>query len=502
MNNRIDEMEIDDSNLFVDRHSYQANRNYKEPEFIKQAKENHTYINGTPFELDRADFDNSIYEWLSNIAAADLISTKNIDALIYENSKLDKDASFEFDELLKKNNLEIKIYDLAKRASINGIAGIWFQPRILEMIHNKYSLNTKADIIQYKVVNNEPQSIKFIVPLVSGISIGNVYALITADKYKYRTSYYAMSNEEYSKIKKDDWNKTEQIAKYEYHLDEIQEQLESFGYNEQFIQMMNQEHNLGFLPFFILFFNEDNKAIINKTLLQPDMNELFSIAQKIYDEANMMGTKIKWLNDGDIDSNRSREDLAIMMKIMGSLAGLYAKNDFNNDQQNADVDLIAKAPLYQSLMDAFKTKLNFMLKKIGLSSDTDSKGTVQQSVGEIIKQNEFSYNNQNYRNLVLQNYLQNLLQCFYEANYRVPDQELKKKVKVLSTQSLGMSEMEKLQYVIQAKSNGLIDTARGISILTGKNYMDALVLMDLQELKESPVQPDLMKNHNLGSNND
>lgn len=496
-----DGFEIDDSSF----HNFYKNKINNSSSNISSETQNalinKTYLNGLPFELDRTAFVSSIIEWLSNVAAADLISTKNIDVFVSDmEGKLDRAKSYEFDNLLKKNYLEIKIYDLAKRASLTGIAGIWFMPRIIDEIDNKYSLNSDLQVVQYKVVNNEPQAVSFLVNLVEGIAIGNVYAFIYVDKFKYKTTFHALNKEDLEEIKRTgkdfDWNDEEARKRKEYSLDELQEYLSSFKYNSDLIAMMNQEHNLGFLPFFTLFFNQTYEPLIDTNLLNQDLNELFAIAQKLYDEANMMGTKVKWVNDGDINSSTSHDDLANMIKILGSLAGIYAKGDFNSDQNNnADVDLITKPPVYVELFNSFKTKLNFILKKIGLSSDTDSKGTVQQSIGEIIRQNEFSYNNQNYRNMILQNYLQNLLTSFFKANFT--NAEIYK-VKILSTQSLGMSEMEKLNYVVMAKTNGLIDVARGISILTGKNYIDSLAIMELQDLKVSNKQPNLFKNNNTG----
>lgn len=450
------------------------------------------YFNGLNIFINQEQFQLSIIDWLTNIAAADLISTKNIDVLISDSSwNLDIHKTMTFDELLKNNYLEIKIFELAKKVAVTGIAGLWFMPRVETKFNNKFSLNADVQIIQFKQVNNETQAVKFLTNLVKGIAIGNVYAMVYADKWKYRTQYYAINPELEDSI---DWKDDTKISKYEYSENEILESLNSLEYGGSFVKLLNQDHNLGFVPFFCLFFNEQFTPLINPGVLSQDFDELFAIATKMYDEANMMGTKIKWVNDGDINNLSSKKELITMVKVLGSLAGIYAKGDFNSDNNNADVDLITKSSIYSDLMDAFKLKLNFILKKIGLSSDTDSKGTVQQSIGEIIKQNEFSYNNQNYRNLVLQNYLQTMLTNFFYANENIPDHaKLVYKVKVLSTQSLGMSEMEKLNYVIMSKSNGLIDHARAISILTGKNYIDSWALAQLQELKESNEQPNLFK---------
>lgn len=468
---------------------------------ISELIEKETYLNGVPIFLNQNEFDLSIIEWLSNVAAVDLISTKNIDVFVSdENWNLDESKSFEFDNLLKSNYLEQKIFDIAKKTSISGISGIWFMPVFQKGLNKKYSLNSNINIVQYKTVNNEPQAVKFLVNLVKGIAIGNVYALVYCNKTEYRTQYYAIGSE--LDNDKFDWKDENKLKEYEISELDLDKYLESFRFSKDLIPLLNQEHNLGFLPFFTLFFNENYTPLIDLPLLRQDFNELFTIAQKIYDEANMMGTKIKWLNDGDINSLAQRSDLMVMLKVLGSLAGVFCKGDFNSDQNNADVDIVTKTPVYIELSNSFKTKLNFILKKIGLSSDTDSKGTVQQSIGEIIRQNEFSYNNQNYRNIILQNFLQNMLEKFFIANFTGSENY---KIKVLSTQSLGMSEMEKLNYVIMAKSNGLIDQARGISILTGKNYIDSLALMKIQKLKDvqqTNEQPNLFKQNNVGSQND
>ncbi len=260
---------------------------------------------------------------------------------------------------------------------------------------------------------------------------------------------------------------------------------------------MNKRHNLGFVPVICLFFN--NEFIPTIRNYDQDLNELFIINQKMYDESNFMGSKVKWVNNGDIDSFNSKKELLKYVKVAASASGIYTNSPILDGVTQNDVDIITKVPIYEQLFNAFKQRLNLLLKKLGLSSDTDSKGTVQQSIGEIIKQNEFSYNFQNYRNLVLQNFLQELLSKFYQANFG----ELKSHVKVVSTQSLGLNELEKLNYVIQAKSNKLINQVRGVSILTGKNYIDSLALCELQDLKEDEevnvAQPELI---NLGDEND
>lgn len=451
------------------------------------------YENGLPFYLNIDIFKRDMIDWISNIAAADLISTKNIDVLIRdENFKLDRLKTESFDQVLKNNYLEIKIFELAKKVSLTGLAGIWFMPRIPELINNKYSLNEDINIIQAQIINNEIRKVRFLVKLNNGVAVGNIYALVDVDTVKYTTRFYETPKD----VNFDNLSKQETLNKYEINQADVLNKIDSLEYSPELIYLMNQRHNLGFVPVICLFFNNEYLPTIRN--YDQDLDELFVLNQKMYDESNFMGSKVKWVNSGDIDSIQSKYELLKYVKVAASASGIYTNSNMALDgiTQN-DVDIITKMPIYESLFNSFKQRLNLLLKKLGLSSDTDSKGTVQQSIGEIIKQNEFSYNFQNYRNLVLQNFLQELLSKFYKANFN----DLATHVKVVSTQSLGLNELEKLNYVIQAKSNKLINQVRGVSILTGKNYIDSLALCELQELTddENIEQPELI---NLGENND
>lgn len=483
-------------NAYITRNSHRNKLKESEQnsKTLNELIKDERYLNGLSIFIDQGLFQDNLIDWLSNVSAVDLISTKNIDVFVYDENGLVEDETISFDTILKKNLLEMKIYELAKRASINGIAGIWFMPNITNPFE-KFSLNADVQIVQYKILNNEPQAVSFVANLVKGQAIGSIYAFIFLNHTRISTRFYSISDEDIDNV---DWKNESELSKYEISTLDFEKLLkdnQSLNFNSGMLPFLNYDHNLGFLPFCTLYFNENFIPVINTALFQQDFNELFAIATKMYDEANMMGTKIKWVNDGDINSMNSKHELLKMIKIMGSLAGVYTRGDFNSDNQNADVDIITKAPVYNDLFDAFKNKLNYILKKMGLSSDTDSKGTVQQSISEIIKQNQFSYNLQNYRNVILQNFLQDIIEKFYQANKTINNHY---KIKVLSTQSLGMSEMEKLNYVIMAKSNGLIDQARGIAILTGKNYIDSLQLAKLQKLQDTSTNPDLNKNHNEG----
>lgn len=456
---------------------------------------NETFFeNGLPFFLNKEQFKNHMIDWISNIAAADLISTKNIDVFVRDTSfKLDRFKTEAYDQVLKNNYLELKIFEIAKKVSLTGIAGIWFMPRIPEQKDNKYSLNEDINIIQAQIINNELRKVRFLAKLNYGVAVGNIYAMVDADTEKYTTRFYNVpSGEDVQKLQKD-----EVLSKYEISEAEVLNKIDSLDNSKELIILMNKRHSLGFVPVICLFFN--NEFIPTIRNYEQDLNELFIINQKMYDESNFMGSKVKWVNNGDIDSFSSKKELLKYVKVAASASGIYTNSPVLDGVTQNDVDIITKVPIYEQLFNAFKQRLNLLLKKLGLSSDTDSKGTVQQSIGEIIKQNEFSYNFQNYRNLVLQNFLQELLSKFYQANFG----ELKSHVKVVSTQSLGLNELEKLNYVIQAKSNNLINQVRGVSILTGKNYIDSLALCELQDLKEDEdenvAQPELI---NLGDEND
>lgn len=453
---------------------------------INELLENEQYENGTPIELDRATFDEAFLDYFSEIAAVDLISTKNIDVFISdEKYNFDKVQSFYFNDLIKQNFLEMKMKTLAKKVALSGIGALWFEPIFPPNATSKvkeYSLNSDVQIIQCKYINNEIQAASFLVNLVRGISVGNVYAMVYADKWKYQTSFYSLPSGTTWKDLKNESDKDKYFMTQEEVEKTLEEHQSDLIANYENIRAMiiylNQEHDLGFVPLFPLFFNEDYVPLIRN--YQQDFDELFALAQKAYDEAQFLGTKVKWLNANPDESTENKKQLMKYRKILASSAGLFANNDFSNDNVQVAVDLVTKMPIWEPIFNSVKQKINFILKKIGISSDTDSKGSVQQSLGEIIRQNEFSYNQQNYRNVILQNYLRNLLRKFYFANTR----DETKHVSVISTQSLGMSEMEKLNYVIMAKSNGLIDEARAISILNGTDYVDSMQLVEIQKLKE------------------
>ena len=441
------------------------------------------YEDGTPISLNRELFNQKYYDWFSNIAAVDLISTKNIDVFISDqNWNLLENETFNFDYLLKQNYLEVKIFDLAKKVSLTGLGCLWFEPIFNQSFGNKYSLSSQVNIIQIKIVNNVIQKATFLVNIVRGIAIGSIYALVEADQKSYKTKFYNLAND-YK------FNSDESFAKKhkdsEVSRKTVKEALSSLNndHSKMLVDYLNKDHNLGFVPIFPLFFNDDFSPIIKN--IQQDMDELYSISHKMYDESHFMGTKVIWLNANSSATGSNQTNLLYYQKVLAASAAIIGNDEFGNDNSKSSIDLQVKSPIFSQLNDALKQKINNILKTLGLSSDTDSKGTVQQSVGEIIKQNEYSYNNQNYRNVILQNYLQNLLEKFYHANFGNETN----KVKVLSTQSLGMSEYEKLRYVIDAKNNGVIDQARAISIITGKNYIDSIALSKIQKLKDINPKP-------------
>lgn len=65
---------------------------------------NETFFeNGLPFFLNKNQFKNDMIDWISNIAAADLISTKNIDVFVRDASfKLDRFRTEAYDQVFKK----------------------------------------------------------------------------------------------------------------------------------------------------------------------------------------------------------------------------------------------------------------------------------------------------------------------------------------------------------------------------------------------------------------
>lgn len=429
-----------------------------------------TYVNGTPIFLDRTKFNESIFDYLSNIAAVDLISTKNIDALVVESEKFSKDKSKEFNLFLKEQFLEKKIYQLAKDVALNGASCLFLHPTFNQSEY-KYSLNPNCSILRLMRINNEIKACEVLVKFMDGIATTPIFALVRCDANKYETTFYSNNQIKGNKVKTNE----KPIAK-----DELKIWFEDNDLANDIYNSLNQEHNLGFVPIFVLSITENMSPLIRN--IDNDMDELFELASKMYDEAHFMGTKVKSINSGMSDNDFNNEESIRAQKIMASSSILHANNllDENGEPQ---MDVITKTPIWQMLNDAFKQKINFILKKIGISSDTDSKGTVQQSIGEVIKQNEYSYNNQNYRNLILQNFLQDMLSKVYKANFNTTDE-----VRVISSQSLGMSEMEKLNYVIMAKTNNLMDEARAMSVLSGKNYIESLELLELFNLNFSPEQ--------------
>ncbi len=431
----------------------------------QQQKENiDTYLDGTPFNLDKDLFFSSIYDYLSNIAAVDLISTKNIDALVKTDLVFDKDKTKELNKFLKKQFLEKKIYTLAKKCAISGCSCLFMHPSF-GLEKEKYCFTENVNIIRLTKINNVIKSAQLLVKFINGISTTPIFALVNVNENKYWTSFYKESEIKDNQVKED--------AKA-IQLKELEMWCENIDLASIIWEGLNSEHNLGFVPLFIMNFNEEYSPLIRN--IENDMNELFSIAQKCYDEAHYMGSKVKDINASMSDADYTSEQIRKNQRLMASSCVLYGR-DIIEETGEVQIDVITKQPIWQILNDAFKQKINFILRKIGISSDTDSKGTVQQSIGEIIRQNEYSYNNQNYRNLILQNFLQDMLEKVYKANWNDKDEIL-----VISSQSLGMSEMEKLNYVIQAKTNNLMDEARAMSILSGKNYIESLELLELFQL--------------------
>ena len=450
-------------------HEIDINESDFERETIKPQNKS-TYTDGTPIFLDREKFNSSIYDYLSNIAAVDLISTKNIDALVVENEKFSKEKTKEFNLFLKEQFLEKKIYLLTKTVALSGCACLFLHPTFNQSKY-KYSLNPNCSIIRLVRINNEIKACEVLIKFIDGIATTPIYALARVDANKYETSFYSNNQIKDNKVK---------VNEKPIKKDELKIWFEDNDLANEIFDSLNKEHNLGFVPIFILSITEDMSPLIRN--IENDMDELFSLATKMYDEAHFMGTKVKSINSGLSDNEFDNDESIRAQKIMASSSILHGNNllDENGEPQ---MDVITKTPIWQMLNDAFKQKINFILKKIGISSDTDSKGTVQQSIGEVIRQNEYSYNNQNYRNLILQNFLQDMLSKVFKANFNSTDQ-----VRVISSQSLGMSEMEKLNYVIMAKSNNLMDEARAMSVLSGKNYIESLELLELFNLN--------IENHN------
>ncbi len=432
------------------------------------------YLDGTPFNLDINNFKDSIYDYLSNIAAVDLISTKNIDALVCENSKFSKDKTKEFNTYLKDQFLEKKIYHVAKQVALKGYSCIFLQPSFLTKY--KYFITTNLEIIKLERVQNLITYAEFLLQIGSGIATTPIYALVKVDEKSYKTQFYSFKNDN-TKMDEEIKSKNNDLKKEnEIELAELQIKLGS-DYANFIFNSLNQDHNLGFIPIFVFSMNDHWKPLIWN--IENDLNELFALAQKTYDEAHFMGTKVKAINSNMSDPDANDLQARNYQRIIASSCVLYSTNLFN-ENGDPQVDVLTKQPVWQILNDAFKQKINFILKKIGISSDTDSKGTVQQSISEVIRQNEYSYNNQNYRNLILQNFLQDMLSKIYQANFNEQDE-----IKVISSQSLGMSEFEKLNYVITAKQNNLMDDAHAYSIISGKNYIESLELIELFNLNNA-----------------
>ncbi len=449
---------------------------------LKEREAEETYDDGTPFDLNFDEFVRQHKDWFSNIAAVDLISTKNIDVFISD-KKLNKDMTetLKFDRVLKKDKLEIKIFDLAKKVALSGMEALWFEPMFIqEKDGPKYSLSSQINIIQLKIVNNVVQGCTFLVNIVQGVAIGSVFAMVEATKDKFITRWFNMPTN-YKLDPKDAKEFSQKNLDKETTPEKIKELVESIQDDRAalLVNYLNTDHNLGFVPVFPLYFNESYNPIIRN--IDQDLLELFSIAQKRYDEAHLMGSKVIELNQASGETEANNQKVSKNMKLMASRSVLMGSDNMDYENARVNISVESKPPLYDPLNSAYKQKLNYILKTIGLSSDTDSKGTVQQSINEIIRQNEYSYNHQNYRNVILQNYLQNLLEKFYRACFGVDD----KVVTVVSSQSLGMSEMEKLNYVINAKNNGVMDQATAISIITGKNYADSYALAKLKDMKDN-----------------
>ncbi len=315
---------------------------------------------------------------------------------------------------------------------------------------------------------------------MQGIAVGSVFAMVEATKTRYITRYFTMPSN-YKFDAENDKDFSHKYIKNEASQKKIKELVESIQDDRAalLVDYLNHDHNLGFVPLFPLYFNEGFQPIIRN--IDNDLEELYTIAQKRYDEAHFMGSKVIQLNDSTGETDANNQKAIKNQKLLASRSVLVGTDSLDGDGSKVSISVDTKQPIYQMLNDAYKQKLNNILKSIGLSSDTDSKGTVQQSIGEIIRQNEYSYNNQNYRNAILQNYLQQLLEKFYIACFGESD----KIVTVVSSQSLGMSEMEKLNYVINAKNNGVMDQATAISIITGKNYADSYTLAKLKDMKDN-----------------
>lgn len=439
------------------------------------------YDDGTAVFLSQDEFIAQFIDWLSEMYALDLISTKNIDVLVYNSEmKYDVIESNIFDKFVKKNKLEIKLHDLCKKIARNGIGALWLEPDFFEK--GKYVLSSRIDLIQMRIINNEVQAASFLVNLSSGVAVGGIYAMVYADKTGFQSRFYNIKS---SDIKVDHLS-SENAFKDAHNKQEITKQrvieLLNNSTAEQMINYLTQDHNFGFVPVIPLYFNENYAPVIK--LIKNDVMELYAICQKRYDEAHFMGTKVLDTNTSTGESLANNEQVRNNRRVMAANSVLVAINSMDSDNARANIALDVKTPIWSGLNDAYKGKLNDIFKKLGLSTDTDSKGTVQQTSAEILMQNQFSYNFQNYRNTILQSYIQELCEKLFIANN--PNKVEKYNIFASVSQSLGMSEMEKLQYVVLGLQNGIFDNARAISIISGKNYVDSKNLVQILDLENKP----------------
>ncbi len=441
------------------------------------------YDDGTAVFLNQKEFCVQFSDWLSEMYALDLISTKNIDVMIYnaESGKYNEVASLEFDKMIKKNKLEIKLHDLCKNISKAGVSALWLEPDFFKK--GKYVLSSKCQIIQMRIVNNEVQAASFLVDLSNGLAVGSIYAMVYADKNEFVSRFYNLNKNDLklSDLKSEEAFKDKHNNK-EIHKSDVIAMLNSEWANTM-IDYLTQKHNFGFVPIIPLYFTESFAPVLK--FLENDIMELYSIAQKRYDESHFMGTKVVDLNTSTGESIANNDQVKNNRRVMAANSVLIAINSLDSDNARANVSFDSKMPIWSALNDAYKGKLNDIFKKLGLSTDTDSKGTVQQSSTEILMQNQFSYNSQNYRNTILQSYVQEVCDKLFKANVSAEDYK-NYKVYASISQSLGMSEREKLEYVVLGVQNGIFDIAKANSIISGKNYVDSLTMVKILDLKNKP----------------
>lgn len=464
------------TNLIKNQREIKVNKTENE----KTNFDNNLYNDGTPFNLNFEEFKSSLLNYIANIAATDLISTKNIDVFIKDkNSELEIKKMNEFSECLKYNRFEIKMFDLVKSVPLTGFGGITIIPSLTNQKY-KFTLLSNCSVIQQIYVANEMEKVKLMINPLFGITIAGLYLILEIDKTKYSTYAFQNIKSNDPEINSDDGDYNDPKKYKKLSNDDLKI---NFSLSQKqigfIVQKLNQNHGFDKIPFFPLFFNESLSPLI--TGIDQEILEMFSILQKRYDESHFMGSKVIEINTST-DSNISKDNLANSQKSMASSAIVRRDSNvsFNTDKNNnASVDFAVKSPIWEHLDSCYKSMLNNILKKLGLSTDTDSKGTVQQSKSEIVAQNAFSYNNQNFRNLVFQNFIQELIQEFYKANF-----DEQNSVFVVSTQSLGMTENEKMNYVVMGLKAGFFDRAKGFSILTGKNYIDSQNILDLMKNEE------------------